>query len=425
VESLPVRDKRRHNCLSLGNAVQGELPQECWQKLEHPFKLDALGTIPAYLQGDSQSDITHKRRVELARLILNATQTGELASNSLSADLSKFTKRELNKFLHSIPTTSQLFDLVEKRITDVTQPLKESKQPKPEKPVICLPAEFQRALDMYAEASARRAKIKIERGHKYDSETATRRVDDAKRLCEFFTQNGVVRWADVAARHLDDYIVTVNRHAAQRAWTFLNFLHGRVPLLSKIPRPRNKPRHSGEMVASLEEAKSAISRLAKLDDLQIALAGLFLAMYAQNISHCSKLKQNQFRRDEGGLQVKFHGDWMPLDSLTEQLICKYRTEYAEDGYIGSEQLFFSYPRHRLSKGVSDTAEVDLKQLRLAAISNLLRSGMTDRGAIVYFLGVSMPTIEDVERTTYWDLQSSVSPEIVEARNEVIRGERTE
>jgi hypothetical protein len=51
--------------------------------------------------------------------------------------------------------------------------------------------------------------------------------------------------------------------------------------------------------------------------------------------------------------------------------------------------------------------------------------MTDRGAIVYYLGVSMPTIEDVERTTYWDLQSTVPPEVVEARNEVIRGERSE
>ncbi len=428
--SWPTLDKRRHNCVNLGDALCGELPKECWQHQNHPYVLDILSTDFPYRQSNKRDDITHLRRVELATMVHTATAKGDLDAERFFDGATRFTNRELRRFLHALPESSPLKALLAKPIADITKPPASEKLPKPEKPVIekpdvKLPPEFQMALDMYAEASKRRAKLKIERGHDYDPRTAIRRVNDARMFCEFLVQNGVTRWADVAARHLDDFIVTVNRHAAQRAWTFLNFLNGRVPMLQKIPRPRDLPRHSGAMVASLTDAKNAIARLSKQADLQVAIAGLFLAMYAQTITHSCTLKLNQFRRQDGGLQAKFHGDWMPLDTLTDRLICQYRSEYSVGGYIGPDEPLFTHSCHILNKRVAATTGVSLKPLRLAAISNLLRSGMTDRGAIVYYLGVSMPTIEDVERTTYWDLQSTVSPEIVEARNEIIRGERSE
>ncbi len=425
VSSRATNDNRRHNCVSLGEALCGELPDECWQLQHHPYVLDILRTITACQQKGKHSDIAHQRRVELAKIVLSATETGQLDKKVFFERATGFSSRQLKAFLDALPESSYLRDLLAQPVAEITKPKPQEKAPKPKKPLVELPPEFEKALGMYAEASERRAKLKVERGHEYDSRTAIRRIEDARRFCEFLTQHGITRWADVAARHLDDYIVTMNRHAAQRAWTFLNFLHGRVPMLAKIPRPRDTPRHSGAMVALLSDAKKAIACLVKHPDLQVAIAGLFLAMYAQTIAHSCTLKLNQFRRQDGSLQAKFHGDWMPLDPLTDQLICRYRPEYADDGYTGADQPFFSLPCFNLKRKVAATAGVPLKPLRLAAISNLLRSGMTDRGAIVYYLGVSMPTIEDVERTTYWDLQSTVPPEVVEARNEVIRGERSE
>lgn len=434
VLARPTNDKRRHHCISLGEALCGKLPKECWQHQDHPFIFDILSTVLPYRQSDRRGDLAHQRRVDIARLVLSSTTTGNLDVEKFIKGASGFAVRHLRRFIGALPESSPLRDLLAKPIADITMqlalhnprnPMGFPRPASPPKRVVELPSEFQMALDMYAEASHRRAKLKVERGHNYDPRTAVRRVEDARRFCEFLAENRVNRWATVAARHLDDFIVTVNRHAAQRAWTFLNFLYGRVPLLSKIPRPRDTPRHSGAMVAGIDDAKYAVARLSKQSDLQVAIAGLFLAMYAQTISHSCTLTLSQFRRQGNGLQVKFHGDWMPLDPLMDQLICQFRPEFTESNYAGTDELLFTLTCRTLSVRVAKVAGVALKPLRLAAISNLLRSGMTDRGAIVYYLGVSMPTIEDVERTTYWDLQSTVSPEIVEARNEVIRGERRE
>lgn len=425
VSSRATKDNRRHNCVSLGEALCGELPDECWQHQRHPYALDILGTITACQQKGKLSDIAHQRRVELAKMVLSATETGQLGKKTFFDGATGFSSRQIKGFLDALPESSSLRDLLAQPVAEITKPKLKEKTPKLKKPIVELPSEFEKALCMYAETSERRAKLKVERGHNYDPRTVIRRIDDARRFCEFLAQQGVTRWADVAARHLDDYIVIVNRHAAQRAWTFLNFLHGRVPMLAKIPRPRDTPRHSGAMVALLSDAKKAIGRLAKHPDLQVAIAGLFLAMYAQTIAHSCTLKLNQFRRQDGSLQAKFRGDWMPLDLLTDQIICQYRPEYAESSHIGPDEPFFSYSCSTLNQKVAETAGIPLKPLRLAAISNLLRSGMTDRGAIVYYLGVSMPTIEDVEKTVYWDFQSTVPQGVVEARNEVIRGERSE
>jgi hypothetical protein len=59
------------------------------------------------------------------------------------------------------------------------------------------------------------------------------------------------------------------------------------------------------------------------------------------------------------------------------------------------------------------------------VANLIRSGITDRGALSRVLGVSMPTLAYVEKVFEWDLHMTVDPEMVKSRNEVIRGERTE
>ncbi len=428
IQSRVTNDDRRHNCASLRDALCGPLPQECWQQQHHPYVLEILSTIPPYRQSEKHNDLAHQRRVEIARMVLSVTKTGQLETTTFFEMAANFSTRQIRGFLRALPEASSLRDLLVQPIAEITKlrkPPKPEKAPKPEKPTVELPPELQKALDIYVEVSERRAKLKVERGHNYHPYTPIRRVEEARRFCEFQAQKGLTRWADFTERHLDDYIVAVNRRAAQHAWTFVNFLHGRVPLLANIPRPRNTPRLSGTMVATLSDAKEAIARLARHADLQVAIAGLFLAMYAQTIAHSCTLKLNQFRRQDGSMQAKFHGDWIPLDALTDRLICQYQPEYAERGNIERDELFFSRSSATLRQEVAATSGIALKPLRLAAISNLLRSGMTDRGAIVYYLGISMPTIEDVERTISWDLQSTVAPEIVEMRNEVIRGERQE
>ncbi len=429
--SLPVKDKHRHNCLSLDKFVQGELPESCWQKQEHPFVNDILATIGSYRQSTHSSDVAHIKRVELAQVVMNATSQGDLNDAAFASIAKTHGRKELQRFLSALPATSRLRELLEQPIA-VAAALNPSKlKPASQLAVsfapinLELPEDFEKAIVMFSEASQRRAVLKRERGHNYQDKTAQRRVHDARKFCIFLVKLGKRFWSEVAQKDLNEYMSVSNKGAGQRAWTFLHFVYGRFPMTQKIIRPKNRGKSAATVVASRDAARTAVSRIIKEADLQVVLAGLFLALFAQTVSRSALLRLNEFRRVDDVLQVRFTSDWMPLDVLTEKVLCKYRPDFKQDNFLGSDELLFSLSKSQLIDAVSKLSGVPLKPLRLAAIANLLHSGMTDRGAISHFLGISMPMVAKVEETLYWDLQSTVSPETVEARNEVIRGERRE
>ena len=110
------------------------------------------------------------------------------------------------------------------------------------------------------------------------------------------------------------------------------------------------------------------------------------------------------------------------DGLREQR----KKQCSDDNFnilTGHDPPLFSQTTDRLQKKVRKLVGEPIKPLRLTAIANLIRAGVTDRVTLNRALGVSMPTIAYVEKSFHWDLQSTVPDEVVRARNEVIRGER--
>lgn len=434
VLSQPTTDKKRHNCASLGKLVQGSLPECCWKNQAYPFVDEILATIGSYRQSERSSDLAHGKRVALAQAVIDATQHGVLNEHAFTCITKTSGRKELHRFLSALPTVSRLREILEQPIAAATAVLPNNRKSqltskKAALPVdstkIELPDDFEKAIAMFAEVSLRRAVLKRERGHNYQDETAQRRVQDARKFCNFLVSQGRQFWSEVAQKDLNEYMSVSNKGAGQRVWTFLHFVYDRFPMTQKIIRPKNKEKAAATIVASREAARFAVSRIVKDSDLQVVLAGLFLVLFAQTVSRSSQLRLNEFRRIGGALQARFAGDWMPLDALTEKVLCKYRPDFKLNDFIGSDDPLFSLSKSKLVDAVSKSAGTHLKPLRLSAIANLLHSGMTDRGAISHFLGISMPMVARVEETFYWDLQSTVSPETVEARNEVIRGERRE
>ena len=112
VSSRATNDNRRHNCVSLGEALCGELPDECWQLQHHRYVLDILGTITACQQKGKLSDIAHQRRVELANMVLSATETGQLDKKTFFEGATGFSSRQIKGFLDALranyPTVRQL-----------------------------------------------------------------------------------------------------------------------------------------------------------------------------------------------------------------------------------------------------------------------------------------------------------------------------
>jgi len=435
VRCQPIDDTRRQHCVSVGNFDKDDLPKECWQKLGHPFAVDLLKAIPPRHQRHPVASLINQSRIALAKDILDATPTHDASVINWPALVEKYGGRKLRQLFAALPESSVLRDSLDQHLRQMEatasaeSPKKERVRPKREKTQkrvpVELPADLERAVQLFSEANQRRLKLKLQRGHEYREKTAARRTRDARRFCEFLAGSGIQFWQEVSQRHLDRYVIETSRGAGQHAYPFLMFVSHHFRMMQRFTRPRNKRKPPAEAVYDPDRVQDVLVRIVQHKDLQIVVIALFLALYAQTIVKSSELKLNAFRREDGRLMVCFAQQWIQLDDLTEKFLCKFRPEMKVEGFVGSDERLFTYTAYVLAYHVEKLVGVRFKPLRLAAVANVIRSGVIDRGSICRILGVSLPTLAYLEATFHPDLQKTIPQEIVEARNEVFRGERTE
>ncbi len=419
----PNGDIRRHHCVSMGElAIRAELPPECWQKQNMPFAADLLATIQPRQLHTKGAKKANARSVSLARDILAEVSKETESEINLEAISEKYGLKYLKKFCDLLPETSALRNLVKPEIDRMESDLKE-KGKRPKAPP--LPAELERGVQLYAEASNRRMKLKIKNGHNYSADTVRRRIDFANKFSQYLAKQEIQFWAEVSQRHLNSYLNESNRTAAQQAYTFLMFLRRHFRMMQKFVRPKNKKIPPDEAVFNPRQVKDIVARVVQHDDEEVIVAALFILLYAQTCVRCAQLRLDNFCRKDGKLMVLFAEQWIALDKLTEKFLCKFRPEIEDPDFEPSNQLLFNYSEKNLARYLRDLLDAPMKKLRLAAVANVIRSGVADRVSINRILGVSLPTIAYLEATFHWDLQSSIPKEMVDARNEVFRGERRE
>ncbi|OZB42488.1 MAG: hypothetical protein B7X46_14080 [Thiomonas sp. 15-66-11] len=175
---------------------------------------------------------------------------------------------------------------------------------------------------------------------------------------------------------------------------------------------------------AVAEIPAVLKRLIGFSDPQVIVAGLFLALFAQTPTRSAELTYGNFRKRDGKIEALFAEQWTPLDPVTTRYLVQLAPGVVVDDAVSDTPLF-RYPAAHLGRKVGQAVGVPLRPLRLGAVANLIRSGITDRGALHRVLGVSLPTLAYVEKVFEWDLHMTVDPEMVKSRNEVIRGERTE
>ena len=112
---------------------------------------------------------------------------------------------------------------------------------------------------------------------------------------------------------------------------------------------------------------------------------------------------------------------MPLDRLVSARVLKLVPDAAH-GIRTEDRALFTYHPQTYRRRIRAICDIPIKQLRLGALAAVIRRGVTSRPALRALLGVSIGTIENLERTMEWDLHWTVDPEIVESRNRIIRGE---
>lgn len=421
IEYPMLQDEKRYSCMSIGDQLLTEIPQECWQNNKNKIATELLAAIPSHFIYIESSRIPHQKRLEISSLILEATKDKIPLPEFWLGLMDQFGKRFYKQFYSYLPESSNIKALMKPSIDSL---IKEKKERIPVEP-IHLPEEFQRAVNAFETAGMRRYELKIQRGHNYQLDTIKRRTADATHFCEFLTLRGHQFWPEVGQHDLDEYVDSHSQKAGTHAYTFLKFLKHKFKLTQKFIRPRVKNKAITELVADIHDMKGAIIKIAQYDDAQIVIAALLLLLYAQPLTRTMTLKENNFKRANGKLFVKFAEEWTPVDALTEKFLCAFCPDMRASDFAGSEKPLLTYSMAKIGYDINKIVKTSLKPLRLGAIANLIRSGITDRISISRILGVSMPTVVLVERTFQWDLQSTVSPEIIASRNEVIRGERTE
>lgn len=151
-----------------------------------------------------------------------------------------------------------------------------------------------------------------------------------------------------------------------------------------------------------------LEKIVHHQDIQVIIAALFLTLFGQTITQCTKLTLNDFRRrSDGKLEARFAEDWMPIDKLTTKFLWQYVPDIGQPLFMESPPLLFTYSIPKMQQAVMKLVGVPLKPLRMTAIANIIRSGITDRGAITHLLGVSLKSVSYVEKAFQWDLQSTV------------------
>jgi len=65
------------------------------------------------------------------------------------------------------------------------------------------------------------------------------------------------------------------------------------------------------------------------------------------------------------------------------------------------------------------ANCSLKKLRLTAVANVILSGYSSRASISRALGVSIPTVKEVEKIFPWDLHESLPEKVINERKKLL------
>ena len=420
-------DDRRHNCLSICGAVVGELPHECWQNLDHPYAHDLLAAVPSYLQRSMRTEASHRRRQALTVRVLALTRDGRLTMEQVEDLYREFRPSAVHRLVERLPAQSEVraeFVNVLERLRLRDEAIAQAKKEQRAQQAIKLPDDFERGVNMFIEKTHRIADIKHRHGHRYSPNTVRKRGHDARAFCEFLAGKGLQQWPQVAQHHLDDYLSATDRWAAARAYTFLQFIRQNFRLTQRFVRPKMRLKAPAEAVMPIAEIPAVLKRLIGFSDRQAVVAGLFLALFAQTPTRSAELTFGNFRKRDGKIEALFAEQWTPLDPLTARHLAQLAPGIVDDDAVSNTRLF-RYSAAYLGRKVGQAVEVPLRPLRLGAVANLIRSGITDRGALHRVLGVSLPTLAYVEKLFEWDLHMTVDPEMLKSRNELIRGERTE
>ena len=413
----PPKDNRGHNCESLGSLLIGPTPDQCWLSSSSDFDLElvrAVGTSPPKRRAQIRLIVALGRAAAAIRSTPQLDNTTDQVLRQATGDRLVPVCRHM---IRNLPESSALAEFLmrmpnvalkyARTIAGAVEVVEGCKDIRPE---------FHRVLERFLQVSIKRFETKRSRGHNYSEQTVYRRVLVAADFCRFLEGQSVRSWQEVMQRHLDAFCAVRTREQGQRVYPFLSYARWVAPVSAKLRRPRQKKRPTLELVPPYEAHLEAVAKLIAEPVHEGVLVGLFVAVYAQRITDCRKLHLSNFRVRDDRVQARFAEEWMPLDRVVAERVLSIAPEVADD-IRRQDRALFTHESRFYSRRIRAIYDLPIKQLRLGALAAILRRRVTDRASLRALLGVSLGTIESVERTMEWDLHWTVDPEVVANRIE--------
>ncbi len=295
-----------------------------------------------------------------------------------------------------------------------------------------LPEGLKSELVRYRDRLKRRHELLLKRGHSRSPRYLSELLKMPVRLARFLQAEGITSWDGMRKRDIVSFLAAnplVRPTALTRLLRAISedkpfserrgrYVRGRT---ASKPSPLQEVLSPAELDAALAGIKESRS------DVEYAAAWL-VGKLGMTAAAAHGLTADLLRLDETGrLVIRPAKVWVVVPKSIAKILAKVADEVAP-GWSGANANEFEFIRlfdnklPKLDDFRSDVLGGDARRLRASAVYTAMLRGNLDRVTLNQTMGVSIATITSIERHLSSDLHRKVAPELVDARNKVLRGD---
>lgn len=411
-------------CLAPGSLP----PDTCWQH-------SPIAEVVWCAQSQGRSIPNAVRRAEFLSLLRQVGEAYQHHPNTVDTVLHALAPEARGLLLRH--STAPLRIALAKRIAQLPDPalrppLKEARVSED------LPAPLREGLEAYGARLKRRYHALVERGHQRSSRYLRDEMRIPVRLAEFLASIGIERWDVVRKRDLVAFFQQNPLARRQPLERFLRSLDEHKPFRERRGRPasgrakmRDAQRRPPPKVVAPEVLSGFLSDVrARFSTPEYLLAWMACRL-AMMVRPAHAITLDRFRVNEARrLVIRPAKLWVEVPQRIAPLFREIITAVEPTwGEVDPETLrHVTLFDHYISDVDTFSAQVLQNRTRLLRASGVyaaMLSGHLDRVTLHNTLGVSIPTIVQLERLLAVDMHRRLDPELVEQRNAHIKGESSE
>lgn len=404
--------------------LRAEAPENCWLRSSKPELRLCAQSMHTTMKGTTK----RKRYLELLPRIGEAFQEGDQAVENLLAALSPDDRAMLLRY-PAVGLRALLAKLV--AAMDNAEVRKAPRAvPIPQD----LPQPLHEGLVAFEKRLRTRYETLVKRGHTRSLGYVSSAMSSPIRLAVFLTGEGIERWDVVRKR---DLVAFFKKHPAtsrQPIERFLRSMESHRPFRDRRGRPtsnhkgmRDAKRRPPPQILRPEALTEFLADVRERHaDHEYVLAWMVcrLGMMAR---HAYDITLDRVRlNDSGQMVIRPALVWVEVPPRVASLFRKAIEAVEPDWCKVDPELLrhitvFDHFISQLDEFTAKVLQGRTRQLRASAIFAAMLDGHLDRVTLRHTMGVSMPTILQLERLLSVDLHRRLDPELVERRNAHITG----